>query len=84
MVMGMWFLGISIGNYLAGRASELSASHGYGFLFETLIGSSLVVAVVLFAVAPAIKRLMSGQPRAELPKAIVEPKGNDVAAERLP
>jgi POT family proton-dependent oligopeptide transporter len=85
MVMGMWFLGISIGNYLAGRASELSASHGYGFLFEALIISSLVVAAVLFIVAPVIRRLMSGEgQRAELPKAIVEPKGSDVAAERLP
>lgn len=85
MVMGMWFLGISIGNYLAGRASELSASHGYGFLFQALIISSLVVAAVLFAVAPAIRRLMQRDHRAELPKAIVEPKAADTSpTKRVP
>jgi POT family proton-dependent oligopeptide transporter len=76
MVMGTWFLGISIGEYFAGRAAELSGSRGYGFLFAVVIIGSLVVAGALFAVAPAIRRLMSGdtnQP-ADLPKAIVEPK----------
>jgi POT family proton-dependent oligopeptide transporter len=82
MVMGTWFLGVSIGNYLAGRAAGLSASHGYGFLFTTLILSSAVIAVALFAVAPAIRRMMAseGMVPADLPKAIVEPKKPDAAA----
>jgi proton-dependent oligopeptide transporter, POT family len=86
MVMGTWFLGVSIGNYLAGRAAGLSASHGYGFLFVTLILSSAVIALALFAVAPAIKRMMAGDhtDRADLPKAVAEPrsstgKADDVA-----
>src|SRR5262249_48693241 len=82
LVMGTWFLGISIGNYLAGRAAGLSASHGYGFLFTALIVCSLIVAVALFAVAPAIRRLMqSDSQRAELPKAIIEPKADAARAE---
>jgi POT family proton-dependent oligopeptide transporter len=58
MVMGTWFLGTAIGNYLAGRAAQLSATHGWSFLFYTLIISSLVIAAALFAVAPVIRKMM--------------------------
>ena len=37
---------------------ELSAAHGFGFLFWTLIIASLVIAAALFGVAPAIKRML--------------------------
>jgi POT family proton-dependent oligopeptide transporter len=60
MVMGTWFLGTAIGNYLAGRAAQLTASHGWAFLFHTLIIMSLVIALALFIVAPLIKKLMAG------------------------
>jgi len=63
MVMGTWFLGTAIGNYLAGRAAALSASHGYAFLFYTLIIMSLVIAAALFAVAPMIRRMMAASPK---------------------
>ncbi len=58
MVMGTWFLGTSIGIYLAGRATAISAGSGYGFLFKFLIGAALVMSAALFAVAPLIKRMM--------------------------
>jgi dipeptide/tripeptide permease len=76
MVMGTWFLGIAIGEYFAGRAAELSSSLGYGALFTVVIIGSLVISAALFAVAPAIRRLMSSEadPPAELPKAIAEPR----------
>jgi POT family proton-dependent oligopeptide transporter len=77
MVMGTWFLGVSIGNYLAGRAAQLSASRGYGFLFETLVVCSLVIAAALFIVAPIIRRMMQGDRPAELPVAIISPKAED-------
>jgi POT family proton-dependent oligopeptide transporter len=80
MVMGTWFLATSIGNYLAGRAASLSASHGWGYLFTVLIVSSLVIAAGLWAVAPLIRRNMQGDAPAPLPKAIVNPKAEDVAA----
>jgi len=60
MVMGTWFLATAIGNYLAGRAAGFSESRGYSFLVYTLIISSLVIAAVLFLVAPMIKRMMAG------------------------
>jgi predicted MFS family arabinose efflux permease len=80
MVMGTWVLATSIGNYLAGRAASLSASHGWGYLFTVLIVSSLVIAAGLWAVAPLIRRNMQGDAPAPLPKAIVNPKAEDVAA----
>jgi POT family proton-dependent oligopeptide transporter len=75
MVMGTWFLGTAIGNYLAGRAAQLSATHGWGFLFHTLILMSIVIAIALFAVAPMVRRMMSDRPT--LPKAIVEPAAEE-------
>jgi POT family proton-dependent oligopeptide transporter len=70
MVMGTWFLGTAIGNYIAGRAAGFSESRGYGFLFNALIISSLVIAAALFFVAPMIRKMMAGPAAAELPKAI--------------
>ncbi|HEX4455453.1 MAG TPA: oligopeptide:H+ symporter [Kofleriaceae bacterium] len=71
MVMGTWFLGTAIGNFLAGQAAQLSATHGYAFLFWTLIITSLVFATAMFLVAPPIKRMLAGD-RVELPKAEVK------------
>jgi proton-dependent oligopeptide transporter, POT family len=78
MVMGTWFLGTAIGNYLAGRAAQLTASHGWAFLFHTLIIMSLVIAVALFLVAPLIKKLMAASDH-PIGK-IGETKAEDVAA----
>ena len=60
MVMGTWFLGTAVGNYLAGQAAKVSATRGWAFLFHTLIIMSLVIAAALFAVAPLIKKMMAG------------------------
>src|SRR5205823_11423449 len=60
MVMGTWFLATAIGNYLAGRAAQLSATNGFGFLFKALIVMSLIIAAALFAVAPVIRKMMVG------------------------
>ena len=76
MVMGTWFLGTAIGNYLAGQAARLTATRGWAFLFHTLIIMSLVIAAALFAVAPLIKKLMAS----DTTKAkIAETKAEDVA-----
>jgi len=58
MVMGTWFLATAIGNYIAGRAASISEGSGYGYLFKLLIIAALVVAAVLFLVAPMIKKMM--------------------------
>jgi len=77
MVMGTWFLGTAIGDYLAGRASQLSATHGWAFLFYTLIIVSLIIAAALFAVAPLVRKLIGDDHTKEL---ITETKAADVAA----
>jgi hypothetical protein len=61
MVMGTWFLATAIGNYLAGRAAGFSEKRGYSFLVYTLIIASLVIAGILFAVAPMIKKMMASR-----------------------
>lgn len=61
MVMGTWFLGTAIGNYLAGRAAGFAEARGFGFLFPFLIVCALVVAGALFFVAPMIKRMMAAE-----------------------
>jgi POT family proton-dependent oligopeptide transporter len=62
MVMGTWFLAAAIGNYLAGRAAQLSEANGFGFLFWLLIIASLVIAAALFGIAPAVKRMLNAAP----------------------
>lgn len=73
MVMGTWFLGTSIGNYIAGQAAGFSSTRGHDFLYYTIIVSSLAVAAGLFVVAPLIRKMMSagdaGGAPAPLPKA---------------
>ncbi|MGE0549013.1 MAG: peptide MFS transporter [Kofleriaceae bacterium] len=75
MVMGIWFLGTSIGIYLAGRATSISAGRGYDFLFKFLMVASLVLAAGLFVVAPMIRKMMAKEPpapeRADIPTARV-------------
>ncbi len=73
MVMGTWFLAAAIGNYLAGRAAQLSAAHGFGFLFWTLIIASLIIAAALFGVAPAIRRML-GEPKPAASTPILDEK----------
>ncbi|HEY1550124.1 MAG TPA: peptide MFS transporter, partial [Kofleriaceae bacterium] len=70
MVMGTWFLGTAIGNFMAGQAAQLSATHGYAFLFWTLIISALAFATAMFLVAPPIKRMLAN--KIELPVAEVK------------
>ncbi len=74
MVMGTWFLGTGVGEYLAGRAAGFSEQRGFDFLFYFLIIASLVCAALLFVVAPMIRRMMDAEPAAAPDTAdIVEP-----------
>jgi POT family proton-dependent oligopeptide transporter len=73
MVMGTWFLAAAIGNYLAGRAAQLSSAHGFGFLFWALIIASVIIAAALFAVAPAIRRML-GETKPAGPRPILDEK----------
>jgi proton-dependent oligopeptide transporter, POT family len=73
MVMGIWFLGTSIGIYLAGQATKLSSKWSFSFLFNFLMIASVVMAIGLFLIAPRIRRMMEKDAAAApLPKATVE------------
>jgi POT family proton-dependent oligopeptide transporter len=83
MVMGTWFLSISIGNYLAGRAAGFSEQRGFDFLFYFLIISSLVVAAALFFVAPAIRRMLDRDTPSTSPDAIGTTEADPIAPARV-
>ena len=59
-VMGVWFLSISIGDWLAGRAGSLYESMPLPKLFGVGAVSALLAAVVLALLVKPTKRLMDG------------------------
>ncbi len=59
-VMGIWFLGTAIGNWLAGRAGSLFDSMPLPQLFGTVAASALIAAVVLAILIKPTVKLMSG------------------------
>ncbi len=60
MMMGMWFVSISIGDYLAGTAASLYESMPLPTLFGTVAAISLGAAVVLVLLIKPTVKLMSG------------------------
>jgi len=60
LIMGIWFLASSIGNWLAGRAGGLFSSMPLPKLFGSVAAISLVAAVILFLLIRPTKRMMSG------------------------
>jgi proton-dependent oligopeptide transporter, POT family len=61
MMMGVWFLSISIGSYIAGRTTQLFASDDPAVLpraFGTFAAISLVAALLLIVLTPLIKKML--------------------------
>jgi POT family proton-dependent oligopeptide transporter len=68
LIMGIWFLATSLGNYMAGRAVGLTQSMSMGrfFLLMTIVPVS--IGVILLVLAGPIRRLLALQtPPAETP-----------------
>jgi POT family proton-dependent oligopeptide transporter len=59
-VMGLWFLGTSVGNWLAGRAGGLFESMPLPTLFGSVAASALIAALVLATLIKPTVKLMSG------------------------
>ena len=59
-MMGMWFVSISIGNWLAGKAASLYSSLPLPTLFGSVAAFSVVAAVAMALMIKPTKRLMSG------------------------
>jgi len=60
MMMGLWFVSISIGDYLAGTAASLYESLPLPMLFGVVAGISFAAAVVLAVLIKPTVTLMSG------------------------
>jgi POT family proton-dependent oligopeptide transporter len=58
LIMGVWYLSISIGNFTGGRISSLYGTMPLPTLFGVVGGFGLVAGVVMFFLAGPIKRLM--------------------------
>jgi POT family proton-dependent oligopeptide transporter len=58
LMMGVWFLGISVGNFFGGRLSSLYGSMPLPQLFGAIGAVGIVAGLVMFALTPPIKRLM--------------------------
>jgi proton-dependent oligopeptide transporter, POT family len=59
-MMGMWFVSISIGNWLAGKAASLYSSMPLPTLFGSVAAFSIGAAIVLALLIKPTVRLMSG------------------------
>ena len=65
LMLGVWFLSISIGSFIAGLTTRLFAGNDTAVLtrgFGIFAGVTLVAAVILAVLTPLIKRMT---PRAE-------------------
>jgi POT family proton-dependent oligopeptide transporter len=58
LIMGVWYLSISIGNFTGGRISSLYGTMPLPTLFGVVGGTGLIAGVVMFFLAGPIKRLM--------------------------
>jgi POT family proton-dependent oligopeptide transporter len=60
LMMGVWFLASSVGNYLGGRMAGLYETLDLPVLFGIVAAIPIGAALVLFLLAPAVRRLMGG------------------------
>jgi POT family proton-dependent oligopeptide transporter len=58
LMMGLWYLGISVGNFVGGRLSSLYESMPLPNLFGLIAAVGVAGGLAMFALTPAIKRLM--------------------------
>ena len=59
LMMGVWFLSISFGNYIAGRLGGdfTPEANALARLFGSVAGITFVAALILFALTPLVKRM---------------------------
>ena len=58
LMMGLWFLGISVGNFIGGRLASLYGSMPLPNLFGAVGAVGILAGLLMFALTPSIKRLM--------------------------
>ena len=60
LMMGVWFVSISVGNYLGGRLASVYGTLPVPVLFGLVAGFSIVAGLCLFVIAKPVSRLMGG------------------------
>jgi len=60
LMMGVWFVSISVGNYLGGRLASVYGTLPVPVLFSLVAGFSIVAGLCLFLIAKPVTRLMGG------------------------
>ena len=58
LMMGVWYLGISVGNFIGGRLASLYTSMPLPSLFGAIGAVGIVAGFAMLALSPPIKRLM--------------------------
>jgi POT family proton-dependent oligopeptide transporter len=58
LMMGVWYLAISVGNFVGGRLSSLYGSMPLPDLFGAIGAAGIAGGLVMLAITPSIKRLM--------------------------
>ena len=62
LMMGVWFLATSVGNFISGRVSGLYEEMALPTLFGTVASIAIVFGVILMLATPAMRRLLPSQP----------------------
>ena len=57
LVMGVWFLATSVGNFIGGRVSGFYESFALPSLFTAIAAFAVLAGLVLAAMVPAMRRL---------------------------
>src|SRR5712692_10204214 len=58
LMMGVWYLGISVGNFIGGRLASLYGSMPLPDLFGLIAAVGIAAGLAMFALTPPIRRLM--------------------------
>ncbi len=58
LMMGVWFLASSVGNYVGGRVSAFYESWSLPHLFGAVAAFAAVAGLILFALVPPIRKMM--------------------------
>ena len=59
MVMGVWFLATSVGNFIGGRLAGFYESMALPTLFGAIAGYAIVAGLILFVLVPSMRKLMT-------------------------
>ena len=58
LMMGIWFLATSVGNFIGGRVSGLYESFALPSLFGAVAGFAIVAGICCWSLAPSMRKLM--------------------------